>query len=450
VGTLANLTVTNPIAGSITGNAATATSATSAGTASTATKLATARNINGVTFDGSGDITLTADAGTLTGTSLNATVTGSSLTSVGTLANLTVTNPIAGSITGNAATATTAGTASTATKLATARNINGVAFDGTGNITVAAEAGTLTGTSLNATVTGSSLTSVGTITSGVWSGTAIEVAKGGTGLTATGTVNQVLTSTGTGTLNWATPTTISIGAIGTSNTNGASIASGVISLTPADETNGGIVTTNAQTFAGIKTFNSGLTVTNQPFLPPVLTQTQVDAISAPTEGMILYNSTQRKLQLYSVGNSNIINDGFSGTYTSIGTNNIKQTFVVPASGTIIQIQLYAKSNFPFVTNTNLNLNLNGTNFTSNFNNLTTSPQWFPIDLNTPVSVVAGQAMYFTINSIFLMLGDFSLGSNSAYSNGAVISSSGAVNGDDLMFRILITPANGSAYWLNIN
>jgi hypothetical protein len=89
VGTLTNLRVNNPINGSITGNAVTATSATTAGTASTATKLATASNINGVAFDGSAAITVTADAGTLTGATLNATVTGSSLTSVGTIASLT-------------------------------------------------------------------------------------------------------------------------------------------------------------------------------------------------------------------------------------------------------------------------------------------------------------------------------------------------------------------------
>jgi transcription elongation factor Elf1 len=73
-----------------TGNAAfatTATTATTAGTSSTATKLAIARNINNVAFDGSGDITITADAGTLTGATLNSTVTNSSLTSVGTLTN---------------------------------------------------------------------------------------------------------------------------------------------------------------------------------------------------------------------------------------------------------------------------------------------------------------------------------------------------------------------------
>lgn len=60
------------------------------GNASTATTLATARNINGVSFNGSADITVTAAAGTLTGTTLAAGVTASSLTSVGTLTALTV------------------------------------------------------------------------------------------------------------------------------------------------------------------------------------------------------------------------------------------------------------------------------------------------------------------------------------------------------------------------
>ena len=83
--------------GPLSGNASTAT------LAATATKLAATKNINGIAFDGSSDITVTADAGTLSGTTLKSTVVSSSLTSVGTLTNLTVTNPIAGSITGNAA-----------------------------------------------------------------------------------------------------------------------------------------------------------------------------------------------------------------------------------------------------------------------------------------------------------------------------------------------------------
>ena len=58
------------------------------GNASTATALETARTINGVSFDGTGNITVTAAAGTLTGTELKSTVVTSSLTSVGTLTSL--------------------------------------------------------------------------------------------------------------------------------------------------------------------------------------------------------------------------------------------------------------------------------------------------------------------------------------------------------------------------
>jgi hypothetical protein len=61
------------------------------GNATTATTLATARNINGVSFNGSADITVTAAAGTLSGSTLAAGVTASSLTSVATLGSLTVT-----------------------------------------------------------------------------------------------------------------------------------------------------------------------------------------------------------------------------------------------------------------------------------------------------------------------------------------------------------------------
>lgn len=73
-----DLTVTGTLTGTITGNA------------STATALQTARTINGVSFNGTADITVTAAAGTLSGATLASGVTASSLTSVGTLGTLTV------------------------------------------------------------------------------------------------------------------------------------------------------------------------------------------------------------------------------------------------------------------------------------------------------------------------------------------------------------------------
>lgn len=65
----AGLTVSSAIAASVTGNAG------------TATVLQTARNINGVSFNGSADVTVPAAAGTLSGSTLASGVTASSLTS---------------------------------------------------------------------------------------------------------------------------------------------------------------------------------------------------------------------------------------------------------------------------------------------------------------------------------------------------------------------------------
>jgi hypothetical protein len=86
----------------------------------------------------------------------------------------------------------TTGNAATATKLAATKNINGVAFDGSASINIDADASTLTGNTLASNITSSSLTSVGTITTGVWSGTTIAIAKGGTGATtATGALTNL-------------------------------------------------------------------------------------------------------------------------------------------------------------------------------------------------------------------------------------------------------------------
>ena len=73
------ITATGGVSGNVTGAVT--------GNASTATTLQTSRNINGVAFNGSADITITAvaDAGSLTGATLASNVLASSLTSVGAL-----------------------------------------------------------------------------------------------------------------------------------------------------------------------------------------------------------------------------------------------------------------------------------------------------------------------------------------------------------------------------
>lgn len=84
-----------------------------------ATKLTNARTINGVTFDGTSDITIATGTAT---TVVNGVYTIGDQTIDGVK---TFSSTIAGSISGNSA---------SATKLATARTIGGVSFDGTANI----------------------------------------------------------------------------------------------------------------------------------------------------------------------------------------------------------------------------------------------------------------------------------------------------------------------------
>jgi len=163
------------------------------------TAIANANLANSAVTIGSTNIALGATSNTLAGLS---TVTATNFAG-----NLTgdVTGNVTGNLTGNA---------STATKLAATKNINGVAFDGSANITIAADANTLTGTTLASNVVSSSLTSVGTITSGVWSGTTIAISKGGTGAT---TASGALTNLG------AEPTSNKSFATDLGNTNPSDI-----------------------------------------------------------------------------------------------------------------------------------------------------------------------------------------------------------------------------------
>jgi len=112
------------------------------GNASTATALATARTINGTSFDGSANITipnLVSGSAQIDGALLGANKTiiigstsitlGETRTTIAGLTSVTSTG-FTGALTGNASTATTAAA------LTTARTINGTSFDGSANITI--------------------------------------------------------------------------------------------------------------------------------------------------------------------------------------------------------------------------------------------------------------------------------------------------------------------------
>jgi hypothetical protein len=125
------LNVPNPSSALHVANKQYVDSASISGNAGTATKLATARTINGVSFDGSANITI---ADSTKEPTISAGTTAQYWRGDKSWQTLNSASVGLGSVNN---TADSAKNVLSATKLTTARTINGVSFDGTGNITVA-------------------------------------------------------------------------------------------------------------------------------------------------------------------------------------------------------------------------------------------------------------------------------------------------------------------------
>ncbi len=166
---------------------------------------------------------------------------------------------------------------------------------------------------------------------------------------------------------------ISIGAIGSSNANGASLTSGVLRLSPADGTNSGIVTTGAQSIAGAKTF-----------------------LAAP----ILSTATASQA-LFTDANKNIISNAITGSGNVVMSTS--PTLVTPALGTPSAL-----------VGTNITGTAAGLNIGGNAATVTTNANL------TGVVTSIGNATSIANGAI----------SNAMLSNGAVANLSGTNTGDN--------------------
>lgn len=278
------------------------------GNAATATKLATAVTINGVSFDGSTNVTVPAAAGTLTGSSLASGVTGSSLTSVGTI----------GTGTWQGSAIADSYISSAATWNAKLSNITGLITEGA-NITITGSGtsgspysiaasggggGGVSSVGLSApglfTVSGSPVTSSGTLAL-TYSGTALPIANGGTAATSAG---AALTSLG-------------------------AAASG---------SNGDITTLSAlTTVSSSPTFSSNLTVTGSTTLNGPL----ILSVTAPTSSTLTLTSSSGHFECLTPSSGGVavtLSASTAGTTWFIkdckGTAGTSNDTITPSSGKI--------------------------------------------------------------------------------------------------------------------
>jgi hypothetical protein len=232
---------------------------------------------------------------------------GGTVTSVTGLESVTSTG-FTGALTGNA---------STATKLAATKTINGVAFDGSANITIAADANTLTGTTLASNVVTSSLTSVGTITSGVWSGTAIANNKLANSTTTLGSTTMTLGGTVTSVtgLTSLTATTV-VGSLSGTATTATNIAGGVVGSIPY------------QTAAGTTALLAGNTTSTVKYLASSGNGTNSTAPTWVTPSFVPYSGATAAVDLGAYDltvNSITVGRGNSGdgTNTALGASALQ-------------------------------------------------------------------------------------------------------------------------------
>lgn len=178
-----------------------------------------------------------------------------------------------------------------------------------------------------------------------------------------------------------------------------------------------------------------------PVIFPSMTQAEVDALTSPVPGMVQYNTTANKLQVYSNQDvqSMIANELYSGTESGMGAHF--QSVLPGVTGNIVAVEVLVRQDGPWFGT--CDFEIAGQFFSLPISNYT-SLTWHTFYLPTPVPVTSGNS--FTMFFDYMGSFELSFATNSSYLDGSGCCFPGQ---DDMLFRIHIeTP--GGLTWVNMH
>ena len=174
-----------------------------------------------------------------------------------------------------------------------------------------------------------------------------------------------------------------------------------------------------------------------PLIMPRMTQAQIDAIE-PEEGMMQYNTTIQKLQVYEMSGGILEHNNEFNTGESGPMQFHSQSITPDITGTIISISLLVKNNgagCPFI-----DFFLDDELVFADASDVSSSFAWKTFNVSVPV--IAGQ----TINLAMFGCGnEYNYATNDSYFWG----SGCCMADDDLVFRLQIQTETG-LQWVNLD
>ncbi len=184
-----------------------------------------------------------------------------------------------------------------------------------------------------------------------------------------------------------------------------------------------------------------------PVIFPSMTQSEVNAIFSPVEGMVQFNTDAHKLQVYAMltDNASILNEIFMNNSSGPFNPILNQSCTSPIDGQVVAIEIMYKDFDLAIPDIDLDVNgvFQGIQMMPSYTQFT----WHTFTLETPAPVTAGVPFNFNFMGPGADFHEFATNSNYPNGSGGCCFDSGD---DDLLFRVHIQPDPGSYGWQNMH